>query len=89
MTQARSGGSNVDVILIGDAARRLGISTGRLIQAEKRGEIPRPAGKTSNGWRVYSEDDMRVLRQWRQKIADRNTARQAERTGKGAAQAAA
>ena len=75
----------MDVKLIGDVARELGISSWRLVQAEKRGEIPRPAGKTSNGWRVYTEADMVVLRQWRQEIA----ARKAERSRKGAAAQAA
>jgi DNA-binding transcriptional MerR regulator len=68
----------VDIILIGDAARRLGITTWRLLQAEKRGEIPRPAGKTRLGWRVYSEADMAVLLQWREAVAAREAARAAQ-----------
>lgn len=79
----------MDVILIGDAARALGVSNARLLQAERRGEIPRPAGKTSRGWRIYTEDDMRVLRQWRASVATREARREERRRAKeGGAQAA-
>lgn len=45
---------------IGEAARRLGVSPEHLRALERRNRIPKPA-RDFNG-RVYSEDDLALLR---------------------------
>ena len=45
-----------------DAAGELGISVSWLRRAEKRGHIP-PAKRDLNGWRVYTEADVALLRE--------------------------
>ena len=47
---------------VNDAARELGISESWLRRAEQRGKIP-PAKRDLNGWRVYTEADVALLRE--------------------------
>ncbi|MXP29631.1 MerR family transcriptional regulator [Porphyrobacter algicida] len=45
---------------IGEFARRAGVSTSAIRFYEKRGVFP-PAPREANGYRSYSEDDLRVI----------------------------
>lgn len=47
---------------VNDAARELGISESWLRRAERRGQIP-PAKRDLNGWRIYTEADVALLRE--------------------------
>jgi DNA-binding transcriptional MerR regulator len=49
-----------NVVHIGEAARRLGVTVGYLRLLEKQGRIP-PARRGSNG-RIYSDFDLALLR---------------------------
>ena len=50
------------VLTVSEAARQLGRSERWLREAEARGKIPK-ARRDSNGWRVYTEEDLERLRQ--------------------------
>ena len=47
---------------VNEAARKLGISESWLRRAEQRGHIPK-ARRDLNGWRVYTEEDVAILRE--------------------------
>ena len=47
---------------VNEAARELGISESWLRRAELRGRIPK-ARRDFNGWRVYTEADVAILRE--------------------------
>lgn len=49
-------------IRVSEAARTLGCSERFLREAEKRGKIPM-AKRDINDWRVYTEDDLKRLRE--------------------------
>jgi DNA-binding transcriptional MerR regulator len=50
------------VFTVSEAARELGRSERWLREAEARGRIPR-ARRDLNGWRVYTEDDIKRLKE--------------------------
>ena len=52
----------IKLLRVNQAARELGISEAWLRRAEQRGRIPR-AKRDINGWRVYTEEDVAVLRE--------------------------
>jgi len=52
---------SLKLLRVSDAAGELGISGSWLRRAEKRGHIP-PAMRDVNGWRVYTEADVDLLR---------------------------
>ena len=47
---------------VSEAARQLECSAEWLREAERRGKIP-VAKRDINGWRVYTEDDIRLLQE--------------------------
>jgi len=49
------------LLRVNEVARELGCSESFLRRAEKRGRIPQ-AKRDINGWRIYTEDDVRRLR---------------------------
>ena len=49
------------LLRVNQTARELGISEAWLRRAESRGRIPK-ARRDINGWRVYTEEDVEVLR---------------------------
>ncbi len=53
---------SLKLLRVSDAAGELGISGSWLRRAEKRGHIP-PAKRDLNGWRVYTEADLALLRE--------------------------
>ena len=52
---------NAKLLRVNEAARELGISESWLRRAEQRGRIPK-ARRDMNGWRVYTEADVAILR---------------------------
>ena len=52
---------SLKLLRVSDAAGELGISGSWLRRAEKRGHIP-PAMRDVNGWRVYIDADVALLR---------------------------
>ena len=53
---------SLKLLRVNDAAGELGISGSWLRRAEQRGKIP-PAKRDLNGWRVYTEADVALLRE--------------------------
>jgi DNA-binding transcriptional MerR regulator len=51
----------VDLLRVSDAARLIGCSETWLRKAERKGKIP-AARRDINGWRVYDDKDIEVLR---------------------------
>lgn len=49
------------LLRVNEVARELGISEAWLRRAEQSGRIPK-AQRDLNGWRVYTEDDIVILR---------------------------
>ena len=49
------------VLRISQAARQLGMSVDFLREGEKKGKIPK-AKRDINRWRVYTEEDLQLLR---------------------------
>ncbi len=49
------------LLRVNQTARELGISEAWLRRAEQRGHIPK-AKRDVNGWRVYTEEDVEILR---------------------------
>lgn len=52
----------VKLLTVSEVARELGRSVDWLWEAEARGKIPR-ARRDLNGWRVYTEEDVQLLRE--------------------------
>lgn len=50
------------IFRVAEAARQLGCSEGFLRKAEKKGKLPK-ARRDLNSWRVYTEEDLRRLRE--------------------------
>ena len=50
------------ILTVSEAARELGRSERWLREAERRGKIPR-ARRDLNSWRVYTEEDVKRLRE--------------------------
>ena len=51
----------MDFLRVSEAARELGRSAEWLREAERHGKIPL-ASRDMNGWRVYSREDIQILK---------------------------
>ena len=51
------------VLTVSQAARELGRSADWLRESEKRGKLPKARRDSTNRWRVYTEEDIKRLRE--------------------------